>query len=73
MSAPRHVYEIFVQASPRRVWQAITDPEYTRRYFHRTAIESTFEPGAGYALRAARRHAARSTGRSRRSTRRGGW
>jgi uncharacterized protein YndB with AHSA1/START domain len=43
-----HVYEIFVKASPRRVWQAITDPDYTRRYFHRTAIESTFEPGAGY-------------------------
>ena len=48
MSAPTHVYEIFVKASPQRVWQAITDPDYTRRYFHRTAIESTFEPGAGY-------------------------
>jgi uncharacterized protein YndB with AHSA1/START domain len=48
MSAPTHVFEIFVKASPRRVWQAITDPDYTRRYFHRTAIESTFEPGAGY-------------------------
>jgi uncharacterized protein YndB with AHSA1/START domain len=48
MSAPIHVYEIFVKASPSRVWQAITEPEYTRRYFHRTAIESTFEPGAGY-------------------------
>jgi len=48
MSAPIHVYEIFVKASPRRVWQAITDPDYTRRYFHRTAIESSFEPGAGY-------------------------
>ena len=55
MSAPTHVYEIFVKASPRRVWQAITDPDYTRRYFHRTAIESTFEPGAGLSLRDARR------------------
>ena len=48
MSAPQHVYEIFVKAAPDTVWQAITDPEYTRRYFHRTAIESTFEPGAPY-------------------------
>ncbi|MGH9134091.1 MAG: SRPBCC family protein, partial [Ilumatobacteraceae bacterium] len=48
MAAPTHVYEIFVKASPRQVWQAITDPGYTRRYFHSTAIESTFEPGAGY-------------------------
>ena len=34
--------------SSAQEWQAITDPDYTRRYFHRTAIESTFEPGAGY-------------------------
>ena len=32
MSAPTHVYEIFVKASPRRVWQAITDPEWTAKY-----------------------------------------
>jgi uncharacterized protein YndB with AHSA1/START domain len=29
------------------VWQAITDPAFTRQYFHRTAFESTLEPGSG--------------------------
>jgi uncharacterized protein YndB with AHSA1/START domain len=47
MPAPSHVYEIFVKATPDEVWQAITDPGYTRRYFHRTAVESAFRPGAG--------------------------
>ena len=50
MTAPHHVYEMFVNAPPATVWQAITDPEFTRHYFHRTAIESTFEPGAPYRL-----------------------
>jgi uncharacterized protein YndB with AHSA1/START domain len=47
MTTPSHVYEIFVKATPERVWQAITDPDYTRRYFHRTAVESAFRRGAG--------------------------
>lgn len=46
MSAPRHVYQVHIRASADAVWQALTDPAFTRRYFHRTAIESTFEPGA---------------------------
>ena len=46
MTAPRHIFQTFVRATPEAVWQAITDPEFTRRYFHRTAIESTFTAGA---------------------------
>lgn len=43
-----HVYEIFIKATPERVWNALIDPEHTRRYFHATSFESTFEPGAPY-------------------------
>lgn len=46
MSRPAHVYEIYVRAPITQVWDAITDPEYTRRYFHRTAVTSSFEEGA---------------------------
>ena len=46
MSGARHVYEVYIKAAPEQVWQAITDPDFTRRYFHGTAIESTFETGA---------------------------
>ena len=46
MPAPRHIFETYIRATPDAVWQAITDPEFTRRYFHRTAIESAFATGA---------------------------
>lgn len=48
--APVHVYEIYIRASAERVWQAITDPAFTTRYFHRTAFESSLEPGAPYRM-----------------------
>lgn len=48
MTAAQHLYEIYIKAPPERVWQAITDPEYTRRYFYATAIETSLEPGSGY-------------------------
>jgi uncharacterized protein YndB with AHSA1/START domain len=48
MAATRHVYEVYVRAAPERVWQAITDPAFTTRYFHRTAFESALEPGSAY-------------------------
>lgn len=46
MAITRHQYRIYVKATPERVWQGITDPAFTTRYFHETAIQSTFEPGA---------------------------
>lgn len=46
MAAPRHVFRIHIRATPDEVWRAITDSAFTREYFHRTAFESTLEPGA---------------------------
>lgn len=48
MPAAAHVYEIFVNAPPERVWQALIDPEFTRRYFHGTRFESEFGSGTPY-------------------------
>ncbi len=48
--APVHVYQTFIRASAEQVWSAITDPEFTKRYFHRTAFESTLEPGTPYRM-----------------------
>ena len=42
------VYAVFIRATPEQVWDAITKPEFTTRYFHGTTIESTFEPGTPY-------------------------
>jgi uncharacterized protein YndB with AHSA1/START domain len=46
--APAHVYEIFIRATPERVWDALVDPDATTQYFHGIRYESTFEPGSPY-------------------------
>ena len=38
MNRAEHVYQIYIAAPPDQVWTAITDSEWTRRYFHRTAF-----------------------------------
>jgi uncharacterized protein YndB with AHSA1/START domain len=40
------VYAVFIRASAEQVWEAITKPEFTTRYFYGSAVDSTFEPGA---------------------------
>jgi uncharacterized protein YndB with AHSA1/START domain len=42
------VYAVFVRATPEQVWDAITKPEFTTKYFYGTAIDSTFEVGSPY-------------------------
>jgi uncharacterized protein YndB with AHSA1/START domain len=47
-AATTQVYSIFIRATPEQVWEAITTPEFTRRYFHGSEIDSTLEPGSPY-------------------------
>jgi uncharacterized protein YndB with AHSA1/START domain len=42
------VYQVFIKASPEQIWDAITKPEFTTRYFFGSAVDSTFEPGAPF-------------------------
>jgi uncharacterized protein YndB with AHSA1/START domain/DNA-binding transcriptional ArsR family regulator len=53
MGAPRHVYEIYIRATPERVWQAITDPALTEQYYYGTRVESDWAPGSRYVYTAA--------------------
>jgi uncharacterized protein YndB with AHSA1/START domain len=49
---PKHVYEVYIRTTPEKLWQAITDPAFTRRYFFDQSVESTWEEGAPYVHRA---------------------
>jgi uncharacterized protein YndB with AHSA1/START domain len=40
MSLTAHVYQIYIAATPEQVWSAITESEWTRRYFHTTEFVS---------------------------------
>jgi uncharacterized protein YndB with AHSA1/START domain/DNA-binding transcriptional ArsR family regulator len=50
-SKPAHVYQIYIQATPERVWQALTDPDITQHYYFGMRIESDFAPGSPYVYR----------------------
>lgn len=49
MALPRHQYRVFIKAPIDRVFQALVDPAYTRRYFHGTAFDAP--PVAGQPFR----------------------
>jgi uncharacterized protein YndB with AHSA1/START domain len=42
------VYSIFIRATPEQVWDGITKPEFTSRYFYGSVMDSTFEVGSHY-------------------------
>jgi uncharacterized protein YndB with AHSA1/START domain len=35
---PTQVYQVFIKATAERIWEAITTPEFTERYFHGARI-----------------------------------
>lgn len=48
MSIARHVYEIYIKATPETVWQGITDPDFTAKYFYGCRLETELGKGDGY-------------------------
>lgn len=40
------VHRIFIKAAPEVIWEAITKPDFTRRYFYGSSIDTTTEPGS---------------------------
>jgi uncharacterized protein YndB with AHSA1/START domain len=39
------VYQVFIKSDAQKIWDAITQPEFTRRYFHGSRIDTTAVPG----------------------------
>lgn len=48
MSLNPHIYQIYIAASPELVWAAITESEWTRRYFHTTSFVEPPQRGNAY-------------------------
>jgi uncharacterized protein YndB with AHSA1/START domain len=52
MPRPNHVYEIYIRTTPERLWQALTDPDLTRRYYYGSRFEAAeVATGQAYAYR----------------------
>ena len=50
MNKPRFVYVTYIRSTPDKVWDALTKPEFTRRYWMETWQDSKWEPGSPWKL-----------------------
>jgi len=50
MSASKFVYVTYIKTTPEKLWEALTNPDFTRRYWAGTRLESTFKAGADWRL-----------------------
>ncbi len=41
-----HVCVVYINAPKEAVWKGLTEPEFTRQYFHGTTFESDWTPGS---------------------------
>src|ERR1700730_6864172 len=46
MAAPKQVYQVYIRATPEQVWDAITRPDFTARYFFGSRVDTTGETGS---------------------------
>jgi uncharacterized protein YndB with AHSA1/START domain len=50
MAESRFVYVTYIRTTPEKLWQALTEPEFTRRYWAETWQESKWKQGASWRL-----------------------
>jgi uncharacterized protein YndB with AHSA1/START domain len=52
MSTPKStfVYVIYIRTTPEKLWQALTQPEFTRQFFMGTVQESEWQVGAAWKM-----------------------
>jgi uncharacterized protein YndB with AHSA1/START domain len=48
ITAPAHVYEIFIRATAEEIWDALTKPELTQQYYYGSLARGDFAPGSDY-------------------------
>jgi uncharacterized protein YndB with AHSA1/START domain len=46
MSLPALVFEVEIKSTPEKIWEAITSPDWSRRYLFNSAVRSDFRSGA---------------------------
>jgi uncharacterized protein YndB with AHSA1/START domain len=50
MAESRFVYVTYIRTTPEKLWRALIDPEFTRRYFVETWQECAWEAGAPWRM-----------------------
>jgi len=49
-SESRFVYVTYIRTTPEKLWKALIDPEFTRRYWFDTRQESQWKPGTSWRI-----------------------
>ena len=50
MSKSSFVYVTYIRTTPEKLWQALIDPEFTRKYWFEAWQESEWKPGASWRM-----------------------
>jgi uncharacterized protein YndB with AHSA1/START domain/DNA-binding transcriptional ArsR family regulator len=50
-TAPRHVFATYIRATPEAIWQALTESDFTTRYWYGGTVHSDWNPGSPWELR----------------------
>lgn len=50
MADSRFVYVTYIRTTPEKLWQALTDPEFTRRYWVETWQDCEWKAGASWRI-----------------------
>ena len=50
MRKPEFVYVIYIETTPEKLWQALTNSEFSKRYWFNTELKSDWKLGSPFAL-----------------------
>jgi uncharacterized protein YndB with AHSA1/START domain len=50
MEKPKFVYVTYIRTTPEKLWNALTDPKFTRQYFFDSYQESAWKPAAPWKM-----------------------
>lgn len=50
MEKPKFVYVTYIRTTPKKLWQALTDPELTRKWWFGTYFKTDWKPGSSWEL-----------------------
>jgi uncharacterized protein YndB with AHSA1/START domain len=50
MAKSKFIYVTYIRTTPEKLWQALTEPEFTRRYWMATWQECEWKPGASWRI-----------------------
>ena len=46
----KFVYVTYIRTTPEKLWEALTKPEFTKRYWYGTAHDTDWKPGSSWKL-----------------------